>query len=378
MMTDPHKAKDVLTPFVRGGVTFANRVVFSPLTRARASSEGVPGALQAEYYGQRASAGLLITEATAILPEGRGGAWTPGIYSDEQVEGWRLTTDGVHARGGRIFLQLWHAGARSHSSLNPLGLPPASPVAVAPPGTVFTEAGRVPYETPRRLSEQEITDIVAAFRKGAENAIRAGFDGVEIHGAHGYLLDAFLRDGTNDRNDNYGGSIENRARFLTSVMEEVVAAVGGDRTAVRLSPNTMSEGRTDSQLAATFGYVVDRMNSIGLGWLDLVEGENLVQRDVPGGMDTDALARAFKGVVILNHGYDLASANEAISAGRADMVAFGRSFIANPDLVERFRYGLPLASSSDRSLWYGGGAKGLTDFPAHPDSARLSAENQTA
>lgn len=373
-MTERGENRGVLAPFEKGGLAYPNRVVFSPVTRARASCEGLAGPLQAEYYSQRASAGLLIAEATAILPEGRGGAWTPGLHDEEQVEGWRLTTDAVHAAGGRIFAQLWHAGRQSHSSLNPQGLPPGGPVGVAPPGSIFTEAGMVAYETPRALTAAEIEYIIRAYRRAAENALRAGFDGVEIHAAHGYLLDSFLRDGVNNRDDFYGGSLENRARLLVSVMEEVVAAVGGDRVSVRLAPNTTHGGMTESDPTATFGYVIERMNAIGIGWLDLVEGDNMLQREVPGGMDTDALAQAFKGAVILNHGYTLEMANEAIAARKADMIAFGRDYIANPDLVERFRFGLPLAAPASRAAWYGGGAEGLVDFPRHPDSARLSAE----
>jgi N-ethylmaleimide reductase len=349
-------------PFTHRGLTFANRIALSPLTRARATSDGVVGELQAEYYRQRASAGLLVTEAIAISPEGRGGAWTPGLYTVEQIEAWRLTTDFVHAAGGLIFAQLWHAGRLSHSSLSSDGSPPVGPAAVAAEGVAFTEKGLVPYEQPRALQTEEIMQLVAQFRRAADNAMHAGFDGIEVHGAHGYLLDSFLRDSINDREDRYGGSIENRARFLVEVIEAVAASAGSNRVAVRISPNTAAGGMRDSDPITTFGYLIDRMNDQDIAWLDMVEGDNLVTRTPTGAIDTDSLAARFTGGVILNHGYLLDMALRALSGARADMIAFGRPFIANPDLVERLRTGAPLAEAP-REAWYGGGAKGLIDFP---------------
>lgn len=354
----------ILTLFQHRGVTYPVRVIFSPLTRARATREGVTGALQAEYYRQRASAALIISEAIAIVPEGRGGCWTPGLYTDEQVEGWRLTTEAVHAAGGRIYAQLWHAGRLAHSCFHPGGLPPVSPVAVAAQGSVYTETGRLPYETPRALCVSDIEHIIASYRRAAENALRAGFDGIEIHSAHGYLLDSFLRDAINNRDDRYGGSLENRARFLVEVMEQMVESVGADRIAVRISPETKTGGIEDSDPLTTFGYVIDRMNDLGIAWLDMVEGDNLVDRAVPGGIDAAALTSRFNGAVILNHGYTYDMANEALAAGRADMIAFGRAFVGNPDLVERFRANVPLVSAP-ASVLYGGGAEGLIDFPPY-------------
>lgn len=357
-----------LTGFAHAGTVYPNRIVLSPLTRARASSDAVPGMLQAGYYRQRASAGLMISEAIAVAPEGRGGAWTPGLFSEEQVSGWRLTTEAVHGAGGRIFAQLWHAGRLAHSSFHPLGHPPVSPVEAIAPGKAFTEQGFLPYELPHRLTAGEVAALIDAYRRAAHNAIRAGFDGIEIHAGHGYLLDSFLRDAINDRDDRYGGCLENRARLLVEVIEQTAASVGADRVSVRLSPNTRVGGMSDSDPDATFGYVVDRMNALGIAWLDLVEGDNMVTRTVEGGADTDLLARNFKGAVILNHGYDFAMANDAIATGKADMIAFGRPFIANPDLVDRFRRNLPLAEAA-RSTWYGGGGEGLIDFPSYAEAS---------
>lgn len=358
----------LLEPLSHRGILYPNRIVFSPLTRARATSDGVPGPLQAEYYRQRASAGLLISEAIAVTPDGRGGAWTPGLYSEAQIDGWRQTTDAVHSAGGRIFAQLWHAGRLSHSSFHPEGLAPAAPAAMAARGRVVLESGAAPYETPRKLTIDDIEEYVDQYEQAARNAMRAGFDGVEIHGAHGYLLDSFLRDAINNRDDAFGGSVENRARFLVSVIGRVADCVGANRVAVRLSPNTTAGDMTDSDPEATFGYVIERMNALDVAWVDVIEGNNMVTRDVPDGLDTDILTRAFKGGVILNHGFTFDMGDQAIAAKRADMIAFGRDFIANPDLVERCRKGLPLATS----VWYGGGGEGLIDFPPHPASSEAA------
>lgn len=355
-------AKDLFEPFEHRGIRFANRIAFSPLTRARATSGGVPGPLQAEYYRQRASAGLLVTEAIAVSPEGRGGAWTPGLYTDEHVGGWRLTTEAVHAEGGIIFAQLWHAGRLSHSSFSADGAPPLGPVAIAAEGKAFVEAGFLPYEQPRAIETHEIPGIVEQYRRAAQNAVQAGFDGVEIHGAHGYLLDSFLRDAINDRTDSYGGSIENRARLLLEVTAAAVAVIGCNRVAVRISPNTRAGGMRDSDPAATYNYLVDRLNDLDIAWLDIIEGDNMVDRAPDGAFDTDMLVRHFDGAAMLNHGFTRELATAALQDDRADMIAFGRAFIANPDLVERLRTGAPLAEA-DRRAWYGGGAKGLIDYP---------------
>ena len=358
---------DLFEPFTYRGLTFRNRIAMSPLTRARASQDGVPGPLQAEYYRQRASAGLIISEAIAVSPEGRGGVNTPGIYTPEQVEGWKLTTSAVHAAGGLIFAQLFHAGRVSHSVFSPDGRPPVSPSAIAAEGKVFTDAGLVPYEAPRALELHEIASVIAQFRAAADNAMAAGFDGVELHGAHGYLPDSFLRDVVNDRTDDYGGSIEKRARFVVELLEQLVESAGADRVIVRLSPNTLIGDRNDSNAAAAFAYFIDRMNDLDVAWLDLVEGQNLVTRDPEGAIDSDALAARFKGKVMLNHLYDRDMAIDALAAGKADMIAFGRPFIGNPDLVARLKSGAPLADAPRRT-WYSGGAEGFTDFPAMTDA----------
>lgn len=354
---------DLFDPFEHRGLRYANRIMFSPLTRARASSQGVPGELQAEYYRQRASAGLIMSEAIAVSPAGRGGGWCPGLWSEEQVTGWRLSTEAVHAEGGKIFAQLWHAGRLSHSSLSADGTAPLAPASVRPRGKAFTEGGFVYYEQPRAISTEEVAEVVTQFRRAADNAMRAGFDGVELHAAHGYLPDSFLRDAINDRTDRYGGSIENRARFVLEALAELVASAGADRVCVRLSPGTQAGGMRDSDPMATFGYVIEQMNKMSVAWLDLVEGDNLVSRTPAWPMDTDALAARFQGGVMVNNMYDLDLAVAARLSGKADMVAFGRAFIANPDLVRRLQTGAPLAEASI-DVWYGGGAKGLIDFPA--------------
>ena len=358
---------DLFAPFTYRGLTFRNRVAMSPLTRARASHDSVPGPLQAEYYRQRSSAGLIVSEAIAVSPEGRGGVNTPGIYTPEQVEGWKLTTSAVHAAGGLIFAQLFHAGRVSHSVFSPDGRPPVSPSAIAAEGQVFTDAGLVPYEAPRALELDEIAQVIAQYRTAADNAMAAGFDGVELHGAHGYLPDSFLRDVVNDRTDAYGGTIARRARFMVELMEQLVESAGVDRVIVRLSPNTSIGGKNDSDAAAAFAYVIDRMNDLDVAWLDLVEGQNLVTRNPDGAIDSDALAARFKGKVMRNHLYDRDMAVYALVSGKADMIAFGRPFIGNPDLVARLRAGAPLADAP-RQTWYSGGAKGYTDYPAMADA----------
>ncbi|MDB5972303.1 MAG: alkene reductase [Hydrocarboniphaga sp.] len=356
-------ATDLFEPFEHAGLRLRNRIALAPLTRARASSVGLPGAAQAEYYRQRASAGLLITEAIAVAPEGRGGAFTPGLYDDAQVAGWKLTTDAVHAAGGLIFAQLWHAGRLSHSSLTADGAVPVSPAAAIAPGSAFTEAGFVPYEMPRVLATREVEAVAAQFRRAAENARRAGFDGVQLHATHGYLIDSFLRDAINDRSDRYGGSLENRARLLVETLSELIEVFGGDRVAVRLAPNTRAGGMSDSDTAATFAYVIDRLNERGVGWLDLVEGDNLVTRTPDDAIDTDALAARFRGAVIVNHLYTTELAIAARRERKADMVAFGRLFIGNPDLVARLKSGSALVEAA-RDHYYGGSGEGYIDYPA--------------
>ena len=360
MTTDP--AKDLFSPIQLGPYTLPNRIVMAPLTRSRAGQGDVPHALNAEYYAQRATAGLIISEGSQVSPQGKGYAYTPGIHSDAQIEGWRLVTDAVHRRGGRIFLQLWHVGRISHPSLQPGGALPVGPSAVRPEGQSFTESGFQPMVTPRALELEEIPGIVEQFRQGAANALEAGFDGVEIHGANGYILDQFLRDGTNRRTDAYGGPVENRARLLLEVTEAVAGVWGADRVGVRLSPLSPANDISDSNGQATFGYAVSALNRFGLAFLHVVEGVTGGPRDVPGGFDLQALRRSFEGLYVANNGYDRDGAASAIGEGRTDLVAFGRLFIANPDLVERLRRRAPL-NTPDRATFYGGDARGYVDYP---------------
>jgi N-ethylmaleimide reductase len=354
---------DLFEPCEFNGLRLANRIAMSPLTRARAASDGSPGPLQAEYYAQRASAGLLITEATAVAPEGRGGAFIPGLWDDAHIAAWRLTTEAVHARGGKIFCQLWHAGRLSHSSLHASGGAPVAPSAMRQPGKVFTEAGLVDYDEARALDLAEMDDIVEQFASAARRAKAAGFDGVEVHGAHSYLLDAFLRDMTNKRGDAYGGSIANRARLLLEVMAAVAKVFGPERTAVRLSPIGHAYNAWDSDPEPLFTHVVEGLNDLNIGWLDLVEGDTGISRQAEPSFDLSKLRRLFKGVLIANNLYDLEMAKQARRENTADIIAFGRPFIGNPDLVERLKAGAPLAVAPPRS-YYGGGAQGYTDFPA--------------
>jgi N-ethylmaleimide reductase len=366
----PHEttATDLFQPARLGPLDLPNRIVMAPLTRSRTGSRGIPGPLNAEYYAQRASAGLIIAEATQISRQGQGYAFTPGIHDAEQVEGWKQVTNAVHRAGGRIVLQLWHVGRISHPSLQPDGGLPVAPSAIRPEGKAFTESGFQDFVTPRTLETQEIAGIVADYRRAAENAKAAGFDGVEIHAANGYLIDQFLRDKTNQRSDDYGGSIANRARFLAEVTEAVVAVWGGDRTGIRISPVSPANDIADSDPQALFGHVVQALNPFGLAYLHVVEGATGGPRDNLA-FDFQALRQAFAGAYMANNGYDLDLAQATLRAGRADLIAFGRPFIANPDLVERLRASAPL-NALDKDTLYGGGAKGYTDYPA---LARLAA-----
>ena len=342
-----------------------NRIVMAPLTRNRAThGTDVPHQLNAEYYAQRATAGLSIAEATQISPTGKGYAFTPGIYSDDQVAGWKLVTDAVHAQGGTIVLQLWHVGRISHTALQPGGKLPVAPSAVAPIGQkTFIEDGRfVDVETPRALDVAELPGIVADYVKAAKNAIAAGFDGVELHAANGYLLDQFLRDGTNKRTDSYGGSVESRLRFPLEVVDAVIAIVGAERTGIRISPVSAFGDMTDSNPTALFSALVCELSERKIAFIHVVEGDTGGQRDVAG-FDFHALRALFSGTWIVNNGYSRDLAAQAVGSGYADLVAFGRPFIANPDLVERFRIDAPLNELNPATM-YGGGAEGYVDYPA--------------
>ena len=356
------KAK-LFEPYRLGDIELANRIVMAPLTRNRAGPGNVPTLLAAQYYAQRASAGLIISEATQISPEGQGYQATPGIHSPEQIAGWRTVTEAVHARGGKIFLQLWHVGRVSHVSLQPGGKAPVAPSAIRANTKTFVGGTFADVSEPRALLIEEIPAIVEAFRQGARNAIVAGFDGVEVHAANGYLIDQFLRDGTNHREDIYGGSLANRVRFLLEVTGAVIREVGARRVGVRLSPVSPSNDASDSDPASVFGFAVEKLSRLAPVYIHVVEGATGGDRNFGGAFDFPALRKRFHGTYIANNGYSLDLATEAIERGRADLIAFGKLFIANPDLVTRLRNGAPLAVP-DKATFYGGGARGYTDYPA--------------
>ena len=322
----------------------------------------MPGPRNAQYYAQRAGAGLIVSEATNISPQGRGYAWTPGIYNEAQVQGWKGVTDAVHAAGGRIFCQLWHVGRISHPSVQPDGFLPVAPSAVKPEGMAYTREGFQPHVTPRALETGEIEGVVDQYRHATDCARRAGFDGVEIHGANGYLIDQFLKDKTNLRTDRYGGSVENRTRFLKEVVAAVVGAWSVDRVGIRFSPVSRANDIADSDPKPVFMEAVRVIDRAGLVYMHLVEGATQGPREVPGGFDLQLLRRAFTGQYVANNGYDLDLAIRARANGAADLIAFGRPFIANPDLVARLKAGAPLAEP-DRSTFYGGDERGYTDYP---------------
>ncbi|RAK60282.1 alkene reductase [Phenylobacterium hankyongense] len=360
----PARSADALfEPATAGALQLTNRIVMAPLTRNRAGPDLVPSDLAAEYYSQRATAGLIIAEATQISAQAQGYADTPGVYSDAQVAGWRAVTDAVHAKGGKIVLQVWHTGRVSHTLFQKDGQAPVGPSGIrAATKTFVAGQGFVDVSEPRALRLDEIPGIVDDFRHAARRAIEAGFDGVELHGAHGYLLDAFLRDGTNDRTDAYGGSIANRARLILEAAKAVADEIGADRVGVRLSPVSPAGDSKDSDPQALFNHVADGLNPLGLAYLHVVEGATGGARDNEP-FDYAALRDRFNGVWMVNNGYDRAMALAAIASGRADLVSFGRAFIANPDLVRRLREDAPLNELLGRDTLYGGGAHGYTDYP---------------
>ncbi|MFA5959435.1 MAG: alkene reductase [Tatlockia sp.] len=355
----------LFTPFNLGGLQLKNRMVMAPLTRNRAiHASDAPHALNAAYYSQRASAGLIISEATQISPTAKGYAWTPGIYSPKQVEGWKLVTEAVHAKGGAIFAQLWHVGRISHPSLQPEGMLPVAPSAIIPKGLkTFIETGQfTEIETPRALALQEIPEIIADYRLAARNAIAAGFDGVEIHAANGYLIQQFLSDGSNQRTDCYGGSIPNRMRFALEVTEAIVSEIGAHRTGIRLSPVSTVNGTKESAPTAVYFPLVHELNALNLAYIHVIEGVTGGEREFFG-FDFASLRKTFQGAWMVNNGYTRERAMEAVSSGYADLVAFGKLFIANPDLVERFEQNTAL-NTLDPTTLYGGSEKGYIDYPA--------------
>ena len=353
---------DLFSPARFGAIELANRVVMSSLTRNRAGPGNVPTPLSAEYYRQRASAGLILTEATPICAEGHGYPRTPGIHTREQIAGWKRVTEAVHGAGGKIALQLWHVGRISHPDLQPGGARPVAPSAIRPPGQVYTGQAMKDFVTPRALETAEIPALIATYAQAAHHAMEAGFDGVELHGGNGYLLDQFLRSSTNRRDDAYGGAKENRARLLLEVMEAVCSAIGSDRVGLRLSPVTTFNGMADDDPQDTFDYVVTQLNPLQLAFLDVLQGTGGESREQWVPFDYERLRALYSGNFIRNNGYDFAMAQAAVTSGAADAIAFGRLMLANPDLVERLRLGAPL-NAPDPETFYSGEEKGYTDYP---------------
>jgi N-ethylmaleimide reductase len=367
------RTPNLFTPFRLGPYELRNRVVMAPMTRSRAGEGNVPTPLMAEYYTQRAGAGLIVTEGSQVSPQGVGYPGTPGIHTDAQVAGWRAVTDAVHAKGGRIFLQLWHVGRVSHPLLQPGGALPVAPSAIGAPGQLYTGQGMKPFVTPRALETDEVAGIVEQFAEGARRAYVAGFDGVELHGANGYLIDQFLRDGTNHRADRYGGSVENRVRFLEEVTAAVVDVWGGERVGVRFSPVGTVNGMSDTDPVATFSYAAYALNRFNLAYLHVSEpiggnvdpGASGSTYSVEGAFTSrvsPVLKAIFRGPFIANGGYGGETGNAAVADRQADLVAFGVPFLANPDLPERLRADAPL-NTPDRATFYGGDEHGYTDYP---------------
>lgn len=352
---------DLFSPIMLGKISLKNRIVMAPLTRNRAGEGGVPQDLNVTYYEQRASAGLIVTEATPISAMAHGYPALPGIYTDAQTAGWKKVVDAVHAKGGKIVLQLWHVGRISHPSLLPDAVLPVAPSAIKPAGQAFTYEGLVDYVTPRALQTTEIATIIQEYVHATKCALTAGFDGVEIHAANGYLLDQFLRDGSNKREDNYGGSFENRTRLLLEVTQAVTEVAGSHKVGVRISPVNPFNDMRDSNPQALFNHVVAALSKFDLAYLHVVEG------GIHGGGESEpfdfaALRKLFKGAYMANLAYDKVRGEAAIASGHADCIAYGVPFIANPDLVERFKKNAPL-NQADADTFYGGAEKGYTDYP---------------
>ena len=362
-MTD----KTLFEPYALGAIQVSNRIVMAPLTRNRAGAGFVPGDLSVEYYAQRASAGAIITEASQISQQGQGYQDTPGIYTQAQIDGWRKVTAAVHDKGGRIILQLWHVGRISHVDLQPNGGQPVAPSAIRASTKTFVNNAFVEVSEPRALEIDELPGIVNDFRQAAANAIKAGFDGVEVHGANGYLLEQFAKDGANVRTDAYGGSMENRARLLLEVTAAVAQEIGAGRTGIRISPVSPANGISCSDPQAQYDYIVDQLDALGIAYIHVVEGATGGPRDVAP-FDYGSLRRRFSKTYIANNGYSLELATSHLADGKADLIAFGRPFIANPDLVERLQSNAPLADINPATL-YGGGAEGYTDYPRFAETS---------
>jgi len=353
---------NLLAPIKIGNYHLRNRIFMAPMTRCRSVYNNVPNDMMARYYAQRASAGLIITEATQISTKGIGYPYTPGIHTSEQIEGWKQVTKSVHEKGGIIFLQLWHVGRISHPAFHN-GELPVAPSAIKPAGSIYTYDGMKEFVTPHALSIDEIKSVVQDYVTGAKNAIEAGFDGVEIHGANGYLIDQFLRDGTNDREDAYGGCVENRARFLFEIVEGICAAIGSDKTGVRLSPSGTFNDMKDSDPQSHFSYICEKLNSFNLAYLHIIDA---LEGDIRHGanvVELSVLREAYNGILIANGGYTLERGNMSIQNGLADAVAFAVLFLANPDLPERFKSNSEL-NTPDPASFYTQDEKGYLDYPA--------------
>jgi N-ethylmaleimide reductase len=366
-------AEKLFQPIKVGHYNLRNRIVMAPLTRSRSRQPGnIPSPLNAAYYVQRASAGLIISEATQVSMQGQGYAWTPGIHSREQVEGWRLVTAAVHAAGGLMFAQLWHVGRISHPTLQPDCMLPVAPSAIKPAGEAFIENENgegelVPFETPRALQLEEMPYLVDQYVRAAKNALAAGFDGIEVHAANGYLIDQFIKSGTNRRTDEYGGPVENRARLLFEVLDAVTPILEADRVGVRLLPYGMVNDAKDDNPEATFGYIAEKLNDYSLAYLHMINPvasalENKVEPEPAALRMVELMRNKYRGKLIMAGGFDHDTAEQWLEQGKADLIAFGRKFIANPDLPERFRTRAPL-NADDRPTYYGGGSKGYTDYP---------------
>ncbi|MCC9600751.1 alkene reductase [Stieleria sp. JC731] len=363
----------LLAPLRIGSLELKNRVAMAPLTRARAGESRVPNELMAEYYAQRSSAGLIISEATTISEQGIGWPETPGIYTDEMQAGWRMIVDTVHEKSGKIFLQLWHTGRASHSDFHH-GELPVAPSAIAIEGDgVHTPSGKKQYETPRALETDEIPGIVEDYRNAAARAKEAGFDGVEIHSANGYLLDQFLQSKSNHRTDRYGGSVENRYRFLGEVVDAVTSVWGADRVGVRLAPNGSFNSMGSPDYNEQFTYTAQQLDRYGLAYLHVMDGKGFGFHNLGPAMTLKDFRKVFSGRLMGNVGYTKESGDQAIASGDADLIAFGRPYISNPDLVERFENDWPIAKSADMSVWYSPGPHGYTDFPAYQETAEKAA-----
>jgi N-ethylmaleimide reductase len=356
-----NQTPDLLTPITVGAIELKNRFVMAPLTRNRADGDMVPTDMMVEYYRQRASAGLIITEATLVSAEGAGYPAIPGIFNDAQIEGWKKVTDAVHQAGGKIVMQIWHCGRVGHTSLLN-GQLPMAPSAIKPAGEVFTGTGMQPYETPREMTLNDIARVKEQFREAAHNALSAGFDGVEIHGANGYLLDQFLRDGSNHRNDIYGGSLENRARLLLEVVDDVSKIWGADRVGVRLSPLQPFNDMHDSNPEQTFRYAVEKLDKFGLAYLHITEMGTDSPETAGPVFPIHSLRDLWHSTYMTNFDYSLERANEVIANGEFDLISFGKLFIANPDLPVRFDKNATL-NDPDPDTFYGGDERGYIDYP---------------